>query len=148
FEGNALIKARYIKKKYGYDCFADDSGLEIEALNGRPGVFSARFSGEAHNARKNTEKVLTLMQGIINRSARFRTVIALIFEGKEYLFEGEIKGTILQECRGNGGFGYDPIFLPEKESRTFAEMESAEKNRISHRARAVQKLAAFLLENL
>ena len=122
FEGNALIKARYIKEKYGYDCFADDSGLEINALGGAPGVFSARFSGEAHNSEKNIEKVLSLMQGVTDRTARFRTVVALVLDNNEYTFEGEIKGLILNERRGEGGFGYDPIFLPENETLTFAEM--------------------------
>ena len=135
FEGNALIKARYIKEKYGYDCFADDSGLEINALGGAPGVFSARFSGEAH------------MQSVTDRTARFRTVVALVLDNNEYTFEGEIKGLILNERRGEGGFGYDPIFLPENETLTFAEMSDIQKNAISHRARAVKKLATFLLEN-
>ena len=147
FEGNALIKARYIKEKYGYDCFADDSGLEINALEGAPGVFSARFSGEAHNSEKNIEKVLSLMQGVTDRTARFRTVVALVLDNNEYTFEGEIKGLILNERRGEGGFGYDPIFLPENETLTFAEMSDIQKNAISHRARAVKKLATFLLEN-
>ena len=147
FEGNALIKARYIKEKYGYDCFADDSGLEINALGGAPGVFSARFSDEAHNSEKNIEKVLSLMQGVTDRTARFRTVVALVLDNNEYTFEGEIKGLILNERRGEGGFGYDPIFLPENETLTFAEMSDIQKNAISHRARAVKKLATFLLEN-
>ena len=135
FEGNALIKARYMKEKYGYECFADDSGLEINAL------------GEAHNSEKNMEKVLSLMQGVTDRTARFRTVVALVLDNNEYTFEGEIKGLILNERRGEGGFGYDPIFLPENETLTFAEMSDIQKNAISHRARAVKKLATFLLEN-
>ena len=147
FEGNALIKARYIKEKYGYDCFADDSGLEITALGGAPGVFSARFPGEAHNSEKNMDKVLSLMQGASDRSARFRTVAALVIGNREYTFEGEIKGQILEERRGKGGFGYDPIFLPEGETLTFAEMCETQKNAISHRARAMKKLADFLLAN-
>ena len=144
FEGNALIKARYIHDKYGYDCFADDSGLEIDALGGAPGVYSARYAGEAHDSEKNMAKVLEQLQGIENRTARFRTVIALILDGKEYLFEGEITGRIIEERRGAGGFGYDPIFIPDGETRTFAEMDDAQKNGISHRARAVKKLVAFL----
>ena len=147
FAGNALIKARYIKKKYGYDCFADDSGLEIEALGGAPGVYSARFAGEGHNSEKNMDKVLSLMQGKSNRNARFCTVVALVTGEGEYTFEGEIKGEILDERRGEGGFGYDPIFRPENETLTFAEMGDDRKNAISHRARAVKKLAEFLLKD-
>lgn len=147
FAGNALIKARYIKGKYGYDCFADDSGLEIEALGGAPGVYSARFAGEGHNSEKNMDKVLSLMQGKSNRNARFCTVVALVTGEGEYTFEGEIKGEILDERRGKGGFGYDPIFRPENETLTFAEMGDDRKNAISHRARAVKKLAEFLLKD-
>lgn len=147
FAGNALIKARYIKKKYGYDCFADDSGLEIEALGGAPGVYSARFAGEGHNSEKNMDKVLSLMQGKSNRNARFCTVVALVTDEGEHTFEGEIKGEILDERRGKGGFGYDPIFRPENETLTFAEMGDDRKNAISHRARAVKKLAEFLLKD-
>lgn len=147
FAGNALIKARYIKGKYGYDCFADDSGLEIEALGGAPGVYSARFAGEGHNSEKNMDKVLSLMQGKSNRNARFCTVVALVTGEGEYTFEGEIKGEILDERRGEGGFGYDPIFRPENETLTFAEMGDDRKNAISHRARAVKKLAEFLLKD-
>ena len=144
FEGNALIKARYIHDKYGYDCFADDSGLEIDALGGAPGVYSARYAGEAHDSEKNMAKVLGQLQGVENRAARFRTVIALILDGREHLFEGEIAGRIIEERRGAGGFGYDPIFIPDGEIRTFAEMSDAQKNGISHRAPAVAKLVAFL----
>ena len=147
FAGNALIKARYIKEKYGYDCFADDSGLEIEALGGAPGVYSARFAGVGHNSEKNMDKVLSLMQGKSNRNARFCTVVALVTGEGEYTFEGEIKGEILDERRGEGGFGYDPIFRPENETLTFAEMGDDRKNAISHRARAVKKLAEFLLKD-
>lgn len=147
FAGNALIKARYIKKKYGYDCFADDSGLEIEVLGGAPGVYSARFAGEGHNSEKNMDKVLSLMQGKSNRNARFCTVVALVTGEGEHTFEGEIKGEILDKRRGKGGFGYDPIFRPENETLTFAEMGDDRKNAISHRARAVKKLAEFLLKN-
>ncbi len=144
FEGNALIKARYIRDKYGYDCFADDSGLEIDALGGAPGVYSARYAGEAHDSEKNMAKVLEQLQGVENRTARFRTVIALILDGKDHLFEGEITGRIIEERRGAGGFGYDPIFIPDGETCTFAEMSDTQKNGISHRARAVAKLVAFL----
>ena len=147
FAGNALIKARYIKEKYGYDCFADDSGLEIEALGGAPGVYSARFAGEGHNSEKNMDKVLSLMQGKSNRNARSCTCVAHVTGEGEYTFEGEIKGEILDERRGEGGFGYDPIFRPENETLTFAEMGDDRKNAISHRARAVKKLAEFLLKD-
>ncbi len=145
FEGNALIKARYVKEKYGYDCFADDSGLEIEALGGEPGVFSARYAGEAHDSEKNMQKVLTLLHGEENRNARFRTVIALVEGENEHFFEGEIAGSIIDERRGDGGFGYDPIFVPEGSQLTFSEMGDDMKNTISHRARAVKKLVDFLL---
>lgn len=147
FEGNALIKARYIYEKYGYDCFADDSGLEIDALGGAPGVYSARYAGEAHDSEKNMAKVLSQLQGVANRKARFRTVVALIRKGQEYTFEGEIPGRIIDERRGEKGFGYDPIFVPDGETKTFAEMDEALKNSISHRARAVKKLVEFLLKH-
>ncbi len=143
-EGNALLKARYVFEKYGYDCFADDTGLEVEALDGRPGVFSARYAGDGHDFEANMTKVLEELQGVENRSARFRTVVALILGGKEYQFEGIVRGQIIQARRGNEGFGYDPVFLPDGSNLTFAEMSLADKNRISHRARAVEKLAEFL----
>lgn len=158
-EGNALQKARYVYEKYKYNCFADDTGLEIDALGGKPGVFSARFAGEAKSADDNMRKVLEEMKGIQNRAAKFRTVIALILDGKEHLFEGEAAGRILEEKRGEKGFGYDPIFAPythvEKgespspegegfRDRSFAEMTTEEKNKVSHRALAVQKLTEFL----
>ena len=144
-EGNALQKARYIYKKFGKDCFADDTGLEIEALGGRPGVYSARYAGEGKSFEDNMNKVMEELQGITNRNACFRTVIALILKGEEHLFEGKICGTILTEKHGSQGFGYDPIFQPEGYTITFAEMPLEEKNRISHRGRAVQQLTAFLL---
>ena len=143
-EGNALLKARYVFNKVGADVFADDTGLEIEALEGRPGVYSARYAGEEKNSRLNVEKVLTEMQGIADRRARFRTVIALILQGKEYLFEGIVEGTILSSQHGEDGFGYDPIFLPLGSVRSFAEMNLGEKNQTSHRAIAIRKLIQFL----
>ena len=143
-QDNALQKARYIKEHFGYDCFADDTGLEIEALNNRPGVYSARYAGPAKDSRKNMEKILTEMQGIAKRKACFRTVIALILNGEEHLFEGRADGEILTEQHGNAGFGYDPIFRPEGYAERFAEMSVEEKNKISHRGKATQKLAAFL----
>ena len=143
-EGNAALKARYVFDRYGYSCFADDTGLEVDALNGEPGVFSARYAGESKNADDNVEKLLHRMDGITNREARFRTVICLIESGEEHLFEGEIKGTITLSRRGNSGFGYDPVFEPGNCGKTFAEMDIVEKNTISHRGRAVQKLTDFL----
>lgn len=143
-EGNALFKARYIHGIMGMNVFADDTGLEIESLGGRPGVRSARFAGESKDPDANTDKVLSLLHGIENRKARFRTVIALIFNGKEYLFEGIVNGTIISEKRGKKGFGYDPVFLPEGKSLTFAEMDLDEKNSISHRAAAFARLKEFL----
>lgn len=143
-EGNALQKARYIKEKYGHDCFADDTGLEVEALNNAPGVYSARYAGSEHDAEANMKKLLYEMSNKTNRKARFRTVIALILNGKEYLFEGEIKGSISTEKKGINGFGYDPIFVPENYTQSFAEMGNDIKNTISHRAEAVKKLSIFL----
>lgn len=143
-EGNALQKASFIKTHYGYDCFADDTGLEVEVLNNAPGVYSARYAGPDHNAEANMNKLLQDMQGKENRKARFRTVIALILEEKEYLFDGIINGQIIEEKKGKTGFGYDPIFMPENYNKTFAELGSDIKNNISHRALAVKKLAAFL----
>jgi XTP/dITP diphosphohydrolase len=143
-EGNALCKARYIFNATGMNVFADDTGLEIDSLNGLPGVHSARFAGESKNSSANIEKVLFLMGSTGNRIARFRTVIALIFEKNEYLFEGIVTGTIIKEKRGTEGFGYDPIFIPDGKKQTFAEMELHEKNSISHRVRAFEKLREFL----
>lgn len=145
-EGNALQKARFLYDRTGESCFADDTGLEVDALNGAPGVYSARYAGEAKNSLDNMALLLKNMSGIQNRKARFRTVIALILDGKEYLFEGIVKGTIAEEPRGTAGFGYDPLFVPDGYSTTFAEMDSEAKNAISHRGRAVEKLAAFLLK--
>lgn len=143
-EGNALMKTHYIKEHYGYDCFADDTGLEVETLNNAPGVYSARYAGTAHDAQANMNKLLHEMQGKENRKARFRTVIALILNEKEYLFEGIINGSIITEKRGEAGFGYDPIFIPDGYTQTFAEMGNELKNQISHRALAVKELATFL----
>jgi len=143
-EGNALFKARYVHNATGFNVFADDTGLEIEALNGLPGVHSARFAGESKDSSANIAKTLALLKGKKNRNARFRTVIALIFEDKEYLFEGIVSGTIIDEKRGDEGFGYDPIFIPENRVLTFAQMILSEKNKISHRAIAFKKLKEFL----
>lgn len=143
-EGNALYKARHIYRNIGMSVFADDTGLEVEALEGRPGVHSARFAGKNKDSDANIDKLLSLLENETNRNARFRTVIALIFNGKEYLFEGIVTGIIIKERRGNQGFGYDPVFIPEGKSATFAEMNIDEKNRISHRARAFEKLKLFL----
>ena len=143
-EGNALQKARYIKQHYGYDCFADDTGLEIDALGGRPGVYSARYAGEAKDSETNMRKVLAEMQGHSDRRARFRTVIALILGNEEHLFEGKVEGEILTARQGSAGFGYDPVFRPDGYDRSFAEMDPDTKNSISHRGEATRKLAAFL----
>lgn len=143
-EGNALQKARYIKEKFGFDCFADDTGLEVEALNNAPGVYSARYAGPEHNSVANVAKLLHELNGIANRKARFRTVIALLIGDKEYLFDGIVEGKIIDERRGNTGFGYDPVFVPDGYTETFAELGSEIKNAISHRAKAVQKLHTFL----
>lgn len=143
-EGNASQKAFYVYEKYHHNCFADDTGLEIEALNGEPGVLSARYAGDEKSADMNMNKVLTKMQAITNRKARFKTVISLIINGKELQFEGVVNGTILTEKRGGSGFGYDPIFLPDGSSKSFAEMELSEKNTTSHRAKAVNKLVEYL----
>lgn len=143
-EGNALQKAHYIKEQYGYDCFADDTGLEVEALDNAPGVYSARYAGPGHDAEANMNKLLSEMQGKKNRKARFRTVIALVLDEKEYLFDGIIKGNIIEEKKGSAGFGYDPIFMPKGYTQTFAELGDEIKNNISHRALAVNKLVSFL----
>lgn len=143
-EGNASQKASYVYNKYGYNCFADDTGLEIEALNGEPGVYSARYAGEDKNAQANMEKVLAKMSKIKNRNARFRTVISLIIDGEETQFEGLVVGEILIEKRGGSGFGYDPIFQAAGFDKTFAEMKLEDKNKISHRGRAVGKLVNYL----
>ena len=144
-EGNALLKSSYIYKNYHLDCFADDTGLEVKALNGAPGVYSARYAGgEGHDAQANMLKLLHELDGKENRKAQFRTAISLILDGKEYLFEGVIKGEIIKEKRGDSGFGYDPVFMPKGYDRTFAELGNDIKNQISHRALAVQKLCEFL----
>ena len=143
-EGNALMKARYIYERYGVDCFADDTGLEVDALNGAPGVYSARYAGPGHNSEANMQKLLTELKGKSDRRAQFRTVIALIKEGKEYLFDGIVTGTILEEREEGEGFGYDPIFRPDGYDHSFAHLGDEVKNRISHRARAVEKLVEFL----
>lgn len=144
-EGNAALKAAYIYEHYGLDCFADDTGLEVKALNGAPGIYSARYAGgEGHDSEANMKKLLREMEGKENRRAQFRTAICLIEGGKETLFEGIVKGEIIREKRGGSGFGYDPVFVPEGYTETFAEMGSEEKNKISHRARAVQQLCAYL----
>jgi XTP/dITP diphosphohydrolase len=142
-EENAQIKARYVQEKLGMDCFADDTGLEVEVLNGRPGVYSARFAGPDCIAENNITKLLNELKNQDNRSAQFRTVICLIIEGKEYLFEGKIKGKIVENKAGVDGFGYDPIFQPNGYSKTFAEMSLEEKNTISHRALALNQLVEF-----
>lgn len=143
-EGNALLKAEFIHKRYKTDCFADDTGLEIEALDGKPGVYSARYAGNAHDFEANIDKVLSELHGKNNRKARFRTVIALIINGETHIFEGIVNGTILESRRGIRGFGYDPVFVPDGHNETFAEMDLSEKNKISHRAVAVQKLVDYL----
>ena len=142
---NALLKARYVKERYGYDCFADDTGLEVDALDGAPGVYSSRYAGPSCNSEDNMKKLLSALQGIDNRAAQFRTVIALLIDGKEHLFEGVIRGTIDRDKRGDNGFGYDPIFMPEGYDQTFAEVDSSIKNRVSHRALAMAKLFDSLL---
>ena len=143
-EGNALLKARYIFENYNMDCFADDTGLEVEALNGAPGVYSARYAGDAHNSEANMRKLLQDMEGIENRKAQFRTVFALIINGKEHLFEGIVKGEITKHRCGSSGFGYDPVFIPEGYTQTYAEMGNTLKNKISPRALATNKLCNFL----
>lgn len=145
-EANALIKAKYVKDHYGYDCFADDTGLQVEALDGMPGVYSSRYAGEACRPADNMNKLLTVLNNIENRKARFRTVIALILNNEEHYFEGIINGEITREEKGNAGFGYDPIFQPEGYSQTFAELGDDIKNSISHRALATEKLMKFLLK--
>jgi XTP/dITP diphosphohydrolase len=146
-QGNALIKARYIYAKYGFDCFADDTGLEVEALGGAPGVYSARYAGEECDSEANMQKLLQNLTGETNRNAQFRTVIALIIRGEEKLFNGIVKGTIATEKKGDSGFGYDPIFIPEGHSESFAQMSSEMKNSMSHRFRATQQLGDYLKEN-
>ena len=143
-EENAIIKVRYIKNKYGYDCFADDTGLEVEALNGEPGVYSSRYAGAQCNPQDNMNKLLDALQGINNRNAQFRTVIAVTLNNNEHLFEGVVKGHITTEKHGSNGFGYDPIFMPSGYNQTFGELSDEVKNGISHRAVAMEKFIAFL----
>lgn len=143
-EGNAKLKADFITNKFGYNCFADDTGLEVESLEGKPGVYSARFAGEPSNSENNMHKLLTELHDKKNRKAQFRTAICLNLGNKQYLFEGICKGEILKEKEGERGFGYDPIFKPKGFSESFAKMNSEEKNNISHRGVAVQKLVEFL----
>lgn len=143
-EGNAEIKARYVKQHYGYDCFADDTGLEVDALDGAPGVYSARYAGPGHDSVANMNVLLENMKGKTNRKARFRTVIALIQEEKLILMEGIVEGIITESPKGDNGFGYDPIFMPDGCGLTFAEMDSKQKNKISHRGRATARLIEYL----
>ena len=144
-EGNALFKARVIWNKYGTPCFSDDTGLEVDALNGAPGVISARYAGEARDPQANVDKILSALEFEKKRTAQFRTAIALILDGKEHVFEGIVKGTIATQRQGVKGFGYDPIFIPEGHNRSFAQMDNAEKNSMSHRGRAISKLVDFLI---
>ena len=143
-EGNALLKAKFVKDRYGYDCFADDTGLEVEALDGKPGVLSARYAGDEHDSNANMNKLIHELDGQQNRKARFRTVIALIINGKEEFFEGIVNGSIIEDKRGDTGFGYDPIFMPDGYNETFAELGTDIKNNISHRAIAVKKFAEYI----
>jgi XTP/dITP diphosphohydrolase len=143
-EGNAILKANYVTEKYGYDCFADDTGLEVKVLNGAPGVYSARYAGEQKNADDNMNKLLEALKDQADRSAQFKTVIALNIKGRQHLFTGIAKGEITFDKTGNHGFGYDPVFLPENYTETFAELSSEIKNKISHRAKATQQLIDFL----
>lgn len=145
-EGNAILKANYVSQKYGYDCFADDTGLEVEALNGEPGVYSARYAGEQRNAEDNMNLLLDNLVKKNNRTAQFKTVIALNLNGKQQLFTGIAKGKITTEKSGNQGFGYDPIFQPEGYQETFADLSLETKNQISHRGKATQLLISYLNE--
>ncbi len=143
-EGNAKIKANHVTKNYGYDCFADDTGLEVDALNGAPGIYAARYAGEDATYEDNVKKLLKEMKGNTNRKARFITVVALNFQGKQYVFKGICEGAILDKKRGVHGFGYDPVFQPKGFERSFAEMDLDEKGEISHRGKAMKKLMTFL----
>ena len=145
-EGNAILKANYITNKFGLNCFADDTGLEVEVLNNEPGVFSARYAGIENNSEANITKLLSELGENSNRNAQFRTAIALNINQKQFIFEGICKGTILNNKQGTSGFGYDPIFLPETYSKSFAEMNMIEKGDISHRGKAIKKLVTFLKE--
>lgn len=143
-EGNAAQKAWFVFSKFGLSCFADDTGLEVDALDGAPGVYSARYAGPGKNSHDNLLKLLRELEGVTNRKARFKTVMALVLEGKEYLFEGIVEGRIIHESRGAGGFGYDPVFVPDGYNQTFSEMAPELKNAISHRGRAMVALSNFL----
>lgn len=143
-EGNAILKADYVTKNYGYDCFADDTGLEVNALNGAPGVYSARYAGEEKSAEANMDKLLAELEGNSNRVANFKTVIALNLNGEQHLFTGIVNGSITLEKAGTGGFGYDPVFKPEGQNLTFAQLSLNEKAQLSHRGRAVKQLINFL----
>ena len=143
-EGNASEKSHYLRARTGLDCFADDTGLEVEALDGAPGVHSARYASDGHDFAANNRLLLRNLEGVANRRARFRTVISLLVGDEEHLFEGIVEGHIAQCASGSEGFGYDPLFIPEGSAKTYAEMDPAEKNALSHRGRAVRKLAAFL----
>ena len=145
-EGNAQLKADYITQKFGYNCFADDTGLEVEILKGKPGVYSARFAGKTCNSENNMQKLLAILKNKTNRKAQFKTAISLNLNEEKFLFEGICKGEILTKKQGEKGFGYDPIFKPENHTASFAEMSSVEKNSISHRGIAIEKLVAFLSE--
>ena len=146
-EGNSFIKAETVFKRYGHVVISDDSGLEVDALNGAPGVYSARYAGDPRNDQRNTEKLLDELQGASNRKAQFRTVITLMNTENSFQFEGIVKGTIAKSPRGEAGFGYDPVFIPEGVQQTFAELAAYEKNKISHRANAIEKLLHFLNEH-
>ena len=146
-EGNSLLKADTIFRQYGHIVISDDSGLEVQALNGAPGVYSARYAGEQKDDQKNTEKLLHELKGITNRNAQFRTVITLMGSNDTLQFEGIVEGTIVHEPKGDKGFGYDPVFIPNGYQKTFAELSSNEKNKISHRANAIEKLVAFIEKN-
>jgi XTP/dITP diphosphohydrolase len=143
-EGNAKLKANYITDKFGYNCFADDTGLEVDSLNGKPGVYSARYAGKENDSEKNMQKLQSELENESNRKAQFRTAVALNLNNEQFLFEGICKGTILTEKSGEKGFGYDPVFKPEGYNTSFAEMATEEKNTISHRGIAIQKLVEFL----
>ncbi len=146
-EGNAQLKADFVTKKYGYDCFADDTGLEVDSLNGEPGVYSARYAGKETNSEKNIKKLLLNLKNKNNRNARFRTAVVLNINSKSLMFEGICEGIILEEKKGTSGFGYDPIFQPQGFDISFAEMNQNEKGKISHRGKAIMKLVSFLKNN-
>lgn len=143
-EENSKLKADYVTQRYGMDCFSDDTGLLIDSLHGEPGVYSARYAGDKKNSEDNMDKVLSKMEGLLTRNAHFKTVIHLNFKGKSYIFDGAIHGEITHDRMGDGGFGYDPIFRPEGYQETFGQLPAIVKNNISHRAKAIQKLLAFL----